>query len=63
MMSLDTGLDVNIATVYFPCYRSSFSYSNDVAECLSYLDNALSNGKPLVRIGDINFPCTFNNEG
>jgi len=63
ILSLDTGLDVNIVTVYFPCYRSSFSYSNDLAECLSYLEDVLSNGKPSVIIGDMNFPCDFNNEG
>ena len=62
-MSLDTGLDVNIVTVYFPCYRSSFSYSNDLAKCLSYLEDVMSNGKPSVIIGDMNFPCDFNNEG
>jgi len=34
-----------------------------LAECLSYLEDVLSNGKPSVIIGDMNFPCAFNNEG
>jgi len=54
IMSLDTGLDVNIFTVYFPCYRSSFSYSNDLSECLSYLEDSASEMTYIVSGGALN---------
>ena len=62
-LTLDSGKDVNIVTVYFPCYNDSISYSNELSECLSFLEDTLSTGLPSVILGDTNFPCDVNNEG
>ena len=62
-LTLDSGKDVNIVTVYFPCYNDSISYSNELSECLSFLEDTLSNGLPSVILGDTNFLCDVNNEG
>ena len=62
-VTLDSGEDVNIVTIYFPCYTSTISYSNDLSECLSFLETTLGNGLPSVILGDTNLSCDFNNEG
>ena len=62
-ISLDSGEDVNIVTVYFPCYTYNASYSTELYECLSFLEDVLNNGLPSVILGDMNFACDVNNEG
>jgi len=62
-LSLDCSMVVNIATVYFPCYSTSISYSIDLSECLSFLEEMLDDGLPAVILGDMNFSCDLSNDG
>jgi len=50
-LSLDCSMVVNIATVYFPCYSTSISYSIDLSECLSFLEEMFDDGLPAVILG------------
>lgn len=62
-LELDPGVDVNRVDVHFPCFSSSTDYSNELSECLSFLEDVLSTGLPSVIVGDMNFSCDVNNEG
>jgi len=42
-VSLDSGTEVNLTNVYFPCYSSSIGYSNELSECLSFIEEVLDN--------------------
>jgi len=48
---------------YFPCYSHSVDYRNELSDCLSLLEDVMSNGRPTVIIGDMNFPCDWDNKG
>ena len=60
---MDSGTEVNLTNVYFPCYNSSIAYSNELSECLSFIEQILDNGVPSVVMGDMNFACNVDNEG
>jgi len=62
-IELDSREKINVITVYFPCYNSSVQYSVDLAECLAYIEDVVSNGLSSVLLGDLNFPCDGQNEG
>ena len=62
-IDLDSGEKIDVITVYFPCYSSSISYGADIADCLSFVEDVLGNGRPAILLGDMNFECDVNNEG
>lgn len=62
-LELDSREKIDMITVYFPCYSTSISYSADLAECLSFIEDVLVNGRPAVILGDMNFQCDVDNQG
>ena len=60
---LDSGESVNIVTVYFPCYSYNVSYSAELSDCLSFIEEVLDEVLPSVVLGDMNFPRDPNNGG
>ena len=49
--------------MYFSCYSSSITYSVELADCLSFIENVLANSRPAVILGDMNFKCDVSNDG
>ena len=63
VLELDSGEKINMIAVYFPCFSSSITYSANLAECLSFIEDVLADGQQAIILGDMNFQCDINNEG
>jgi len=50
-------------SVYLPCFNAPAEYSCDLAECLSFIEDIVADGRDTVVLGDMNFPCDMNNAG
>jgi len=50
-------------SVYFPCYVKSCEYKAALAECLSDIEEILSDGYDVIIAVDTNFECDAGNDG
>ena len=62
-LDLDSGKSINIVTVYFPCFSSGYEYRNELSECLSDIEEILTDSRQVIIAGDTNFECDVHNDG
>ena len=62
-LTLDSGHIIDIVTVYFPCFSSNAEYLNELADCLSFVEDICADGHDVIILGDMNFECSLSNAG
>ena len=66
-LSIDVDFDdktsLRIINVYLPCFTVSAQYSCELAECLSFVEDALCGDHDVILLGDMNFSCDMSNAG
>jgi len=63
LLQLDSVRSISIIDVYFPCFVSGVGYNAELAECLSFIEDVISDGHEVIILGDTNFQCDVNNAG
>jgi len=63
MLRLSDRKKLNIVSVYFPCFANSCEYKAELSECLSDIEEVLSDNAEVIIVGDTNFECDLCNAG